>query len=378
MKFKKILASLIAVSITAASMLSCAGSAFAAGNAQMEYVKSILGKYLSDTEYASLEGVSLSDAFDLYDLETMTICNKNIFVAYHDNTVIGIMCVSLVNGEYCSTFQEFNSVCLQDAFDDGIDIAFCCKDGKALAYIDDTLYDIYTSNVENYTIENDTLISMSTPAISYVELETYAQRNSRSLVMVLQEMDYFKRVLNANIGDGICWCASIAVKYNYKHRLLSDDDDYKSATKVYATIRDSYESGLVTPIGNIQYITRGLSLFGLSDTYCQTSATVTAIFYELYRDNPVLIGVEGEDSNGKTTRHNLIIGKAVYNDDYSAIYTVADSNTSTAILTEVHVGNADSSNCSFYYSMPGSSIVYYDWYNTYSFLESNPHLTPGE
>lgn len=39
MKFKKILASLIAVSITAASMLSCACYAFAAGNAEMEYVR---------------------------------------------------------------------------------------------------------------------------------------------------------------------------------------------------------------------------------------------------------------------------------------------------------------------------------------------------
>ena len=375
LKLKRLLSGMIALSMVSVGVLQSAGTVMALESAEVTYVKNILGKYLSDTEYASLDNVTISEAFDLYDLETMQVCNKDVFVTYYNNTMIGIMCVSLVNEDYYSTYQECSSVCIQDAFDNGTNIAFCCSNDEALIFDGDNFYDMYTGLVINCNVENEDYIPLNSIAYAYNQLEDYAIKKARTIGTTLEDMDYFNRVRNVDIDGGICWAASIAVKYNYVNKCLEGDGDYKTATKVYAEVRDSYESGLVKPIGNIQYVTRGLRIYGLSDTYCQTSASVTAIYYELTYDNPVLISMAGTKSDGSVERHSLIIGGVVYNDNYSAVYTVADSNTPTSILTKVHVKDADSSYRSFYYTGVNSSIIYDDWYRTYSFSERNPYLS---
>ena len=42
-------------------------------NAQDTYAKEMVGVYLSGTDYETLEGVSLSEAVNLYDLENMEV-----------------------------------------------------------------------------------------------------------------------------------------------------------------------------------------------------------------------------------------------------------------------------------------------------------------
>lgn len=333
----------------------------------MMYVEEALGKYLSDTDYASLSGVTLSDAFELYDLETMETCNKDVFVAYYEDTVIGIMCVSSVDGGYYSTFRQQSPVCIQNAYDSEMDIAFCCNNGESLIFDGVNFYDTQTDEVTDYSFENELSMQLNSLDAEYGQFQPYVSSNARVSVVMNAELDsyYFHRVENQSINGGICWAASIATKYNYENGYLEGDSGYKDAMDVYTAISVATGS---TPVGTAHYYKIGLSMYGLLDTCYADSISGTAVYTELSHDNAVIIDVSGTGG-----AHSLVIGGMRYYDDNTAVYTVADSNFPE--LMEAYVdSNADLSSEDFKYGPEGYGFVFTNWYQTYSFRSENTHI----
>ena len=70
--FKKAVAGISALAMTA-TLSAVAAPAFAAENAQLESTKETLGSLLAGSEYASMEGISISEGTALRDLGSNTL-----------------------------------------------------------------------------------------------------------------------------------------------------------------------------------------------------------------------------------------------------------------------------------------------------------------
>ena len=74
-------------------------------NVEESYVKEAAGAYLHGTDYETLDGVSLSQAIDLYDLEDGTKYGSE-YITFYGESIIGILYVSERNGKYYSSWRE--------------------------------------------------------------------------------------------------------------------------------------------------------------------------------------------------------------------------------------------------------------------------------
>ena len=74
-------------------------------NAQDTYAKEMVGVYLSGTDYETLEGVSLSEAVNLYDLESGAKYGSE-YIAFYDESIVGLLYVANNEGEFYSSWRN--------------------------------------------------------------------------------------------------------------------------------------------------------------------------------------------------------------------------------------------------------------------------------
>ena len=147
-KTGKITKRFIAFSLAAlsATMLSgyCAEFAHAADLAvqtESEYVETVTSRYLLNTDYASMENVSVSNAIPCIDLETGERGIDEYAVFYND-TVIGLMAVGKVDGEYHSSFVAGGFEGIQKVFDESEKALLGFTDEQTFIYNGNSYYDL--------------------------------------------------------------------------------------------------------------------------------------------------------------------------------------------------------------------------------------------
>lgn len=377
MKIKRICSVAVAASLTGASLLYYSASAMPMGVAggsltipeddeEMIYVERVIGKYLRDTDYASLDGVCVSDAFPLHDLENSQICDKDIFVIYYKENVIGVLSVMECADSYYSVFRLTDVDCIQNAFDSKANIAFCCCNGESLMFDGSNFYNTQTGNLTDYILEDDSFVRLEPLDSIYGSLRQYAGNNTRGYYYCLEGT--IEPVANTyKYSKGICWAASIAAKYNYEHGYYKGGFGYVDAVNVFDCVEREYGS---RPTGIPACETLGLRHFGMYDTYYEGDVSATAIVAEIANDNPVLIGLKGSNKLSHITiYHSAMICGVEYNNDDSAMYEIVDPNCST-IQQAFVATNASESSSDFKYS-PDYLAEYYSWYSTSSYRPEN-------
>ncbi len=330
----------------------------------------MIGKYLSNTDYATLQDISISNEFALYNLKQMQICNKSIFVVFHGNTAIGILNVSLIEGKYYSTYRQIDSKCIQKLFDDNSNVAFGCYENESLIFDGESFYSTETDLLFENDFSGIDSIQLKPLEITYDQISSTAGNNARSISYSLADQMVIVPNTYKN-SEGICWAASIAMKYNFENGYNKGLMGYVDAVNVYDCLKR--ELGY-NPAGNTTCVKAGLGHFGMYDTYYKGDVSATAVVAEIYNDNPILASLKGtSDLTHTTIYHSVVICGVTYNSDDSAIYEIADSNTTTIQLAYVD-SNASSSSADFIYS-PDYLAEYYSWYQVYSYLPDNTHIT---
>ena len=130
-------------------------------NAQDTYAKEMVGVYLSRTDYETLEGVSLSEAVNLYDLESGAKYGSE-YIAFYDESIVGLLYVANNEGEFYSSWRNGPFEGLQRLVKDSSEFAigFTDEDG-VVAYSNNTIYNMYSGeeickNTDFYkSIESD-------------------------------------------------------------------------------------------------------------------------------------------------------------------------------------------------------------------------------
>lgn len=369
--WKRLASCITAVCLVSVSTLQITDriiTAEAVEDAETAYVTDAIVDYVKCTDYASVDEVELSTCLNYYDYSTMEVCGNAYVVSYCD-APIGIMYLNKTNGKYASSYSKGVPVCIQTAFAKGEDIALGCCNGEAVMYDGEDFFSTRTGQkLDGIEMENGTQ-SLSESAVEDVVL-TPADTVSRVVPIasvnsnvIIGTSVYVEPVPNETInGDGICWAASIAEKYNYENGVFEGDAGYKSARDVYNTITAIYGG---YQKGYDYVIKRGLLAYGLYSNCSNHSMNVTEVMTEIAHNNPILINIRGRNSSGKIVAHSVVVSGATYYDEGHALYTLADPNCEYEMLARVE--NAAYSGDDFSYLDKDHGFTFTEWYTTFSY-----------
>ncbi|WP_298483633.1 hypothetical protein [uncultured Ruminococcus sp.] len=377
-KWKCLVSGVIAVGFVAVGSLQYTDYVLAAeeaGNAEIAYVDDALSAYLSDTQYASMEDVSLSDAIPFYNFEDGTeyACE---YITYYGDDVIGLLYLEQIEGNFYSSFRSGDFTVVQEAYEDGDEVALGRYNDETLIYDGSSFYGVDSSEVVNANEIETSNISLNSLDQTHDNIANSFSSTGLSASCPVEV------VPNVSINGGLCWAAAIAAKYNYMNGLYEGDGGYVDAVDVNQTVINATGASSTVPLGYPVYIKQGLRCYGLLDSYVGSShssisdvtatratMTTTELFTELYWDNPVLITMSG--SGGK---HLMIISGVSCGTGNTAIYTVVDSNFPEPV--EVLYNNATSSTGDgFVYAAEGTpqysaygNKSFTRWCDTYSYV----------
>lgn len=363
-KIAKRFASLVlAVSCTAVCALQYTNNVMAlenGGNDSLyEYAEDMVANYLKGSEYASLKDISLSAPFDYYNFETMNVCG-NVYVVYHNDDVIGMLCIGEDTGEYSSSYLADDFECIQNAFEEGTDVAFGCYQQKVLMYDGDTYSKVDTD--QTVSVNDNGNITLSDVSPVYTGLDKTVDLVEPYSTVFSTSID-IKPVSNEIVGGvGICWAASIAAKYNYIHEYEKGDSGYLTARVVYDLIGNKLGG---TPSGTVTYMRSALNLFGLTNTYKAGALSGTAIYGELYQDNAVIASIATSDYS---SAHSVIIAGIRYTVDgnnANVVYQLCDSNFDGLKTTYQQEESPYNHSIKYYDSAYGFTFT--EWYQSYSY-----------
>jgi len=335
-------------------------------NLEFEYASDVVLDYMETNQEYSYNEIAISQAYEFYDFKTGNI-NGSEYIVFAENEVIGLMYVNMVNGEYCSSYREPENENITEAYKSSSKIAFGYADGKALLYYNNQYYDTNTDtyytldidmpdNIELETVEYNVITNE--PQITNYSISTRAFQND--LACQLNVLP----VANESINGGLCWCASIASKHNYKYGKLPTDSDYVYTIDVYNIVAGF--TGLSSPTGTINNTQMGLIGLGLTNSYKAGSLNMSEVYTELSNNNPIIISVSGTPG-----AHSLVLSGMTYDQsENTGTYTFADSNFSTPLTVSVSSAAVENGS-SFAYTSDVILAAYggnfTNWYQTYSY-----------
>lgn len=370
---KRIASCTVALSIIALNSLQFANCVVSAENVEdveLLYVENVVSRYLSTTEYSSMEDISISTAVPFYDFEDeKQVANE--YAVFYDDEVIGVLYVQNVEGEYQSSFRECQLEEFQSAYNEKTDIAIGTYEDETIVYdgVDFLSEEADEENICDLADNIDEKIVEAAPVeMLDVELQPVAYADT-SLSKVLT----VKPVPNNEKNGGLCWAASIASKYNYLHHYSESNSKYVDALTVNNRVRDYCGTKDNVSLGFPKYIIQGLGLYGLLNTYSgvqedyrdhqatRYTMSSTELYRELYWNNPVIISVFGS-----TGGHSLIISGVYCFSDGSAIYQIVDSNFSEPVLVNVTTDAAYTGD-TFVYANEAYGGKFTTWRATYSY-----------
>lgn len=364
---KRVLSGVMALSLVSVMAMQYTSNVLALENAEVDYLDEVMGKYLSGTDYASMDDVKLSAGINYYNFSTMQVCGK-VYIAYCGNDVIGMLNVGLEDGERYSSFNRCSFPAIQEAYDAGKSVALGCYDGQILLYDGEKFYNTMTSPVE--TVELSAVdVPLSALDCVYDDFDPYV-RIARSMIMGRTMFDV-DAVPNNSINGGICWAASVAAKYKYENTYIFNSDGSFEENEVNITALNVYYrvrkvTGLAAPAGTVENTRIALREYGLLDSYKDGGMSATKVYAEVENNNPIIITIAN-----KTACHSVIIYGVEYYDFDTAKYYISDCNfAGTDIeyeLTAEVRSNAASNWKDFNYYQSAYGMAFTDWTQTFSY-----------
>ena len=320
-------------------------------NAQDTYAKEMVGVYFSGTEYETLEGVSLSEAVNLYDLESGAKYGSE-YIAFYDESIVGLLYVANNEGEFYSSWRNGPFEGLHRLVKDSSEFAigFTDEDG-VVAYSNNTIYNMYSGeeickNTDFYkSIESDKVYPV------YDSLCEYAVTEDAELSSDFYNLNNGVQTTSVGIEDiildvtpvanetynnqGLCWAAAIAAKYNYTID-LDDDNESPYVTASQVRTAAAQETGNNYTAGTPKFITAGLKHYGLLHSYMYNTMNATEIYRELYWKNPIMMDLFTSTGTG----HTVLLCGIKFLSSNTAKYYIADSDYTKNGLVEVYVNSS--------------------------------------
>lgn len=353
-------------------------------NVEESYVKEAAGAYLHGTDYETLDGVSLSQAIDLYDLEDGTKYGSE-YITFYGESIIGILYVSERNGKYYSSWREGTFEGLQKLIEaqDEFAIGFT-EDNGVVAYSNSEAFDMCTGEIVCENVGVDSSVDLSRVYHQFESLDEYSRADTTKSDSPICGTDIAVQSANSDVPDeilavtpvanetyrnsGLCWAAAIAAKYNYTMDLKVGKKNAKHITASQARLGAAEETGNDYTAGTPRYITAGLKHYGLLHSYMYNTMNATEIYAEMYWKNPILIDLFTPTGTGHTV---LICGIKIIGTN-EAKYYIADSDYYKNGLIEVYVdSDAFSDGSEFVYTSDAFASDYAmnssKWAGTYSY-----------
>lgn len=318
----------LAAIITSCTVAPCFSSAVSNTdeeiNAQLEYAESAAALYLNSYDVDD-NSIYLSQPYNVYNLDEKESGN-DLYIVFEDDTIIGMLSVTEINGEFYSSF-EFNSFDgLQSVYDNNELISFVSSDEKLYVEESCEAYDVYDQNNTvsyNFSVTTEAELEKSYKVESAVSLySTSVHTYKKNLSVPI--------VQNESINGGLCWAAAIASKVDYLNTSTYIAHD------VYYILSGLYGS---TPYGVPLWITRGYSYFGISTTTLYRMLDCVEVLNSINSDNPIHI-----DLFNSSVGHSVLISGITINADGSGIYRLVDSNKMSYVdvIVPADVMTADS------------------------------------
>lgn len=367
-KWAKFTALVLSATCFSVNAMQCVNNIYASAvevedSSLHQYAEDMLVDYLDNSEYSSLEGVSLSSAFDYYNFETMSVCGT-VYVVYHNDDVIGMLCIGDDAGEYSSSYLDYEFPKIQKALDNNIDIALGCYNQRVVCYDGEAFVDLQT-NQDIEVNANSASVDIDSVSPCYTDLQdcvspiaTYA-----TPYMISLKID---SVPNEVVNDkGICWAASIAAKYNYVHKYKKGDTGYVTARNVYDIVGIKLGG---TPVGSVEYTRAALDCYGLTNTYKAYALSGTAVYGELYQKNPVIISISTSSTSKVQAAHSVVISGIILNAGTTSStvqYQLCDSNFEEIKTTTLKKESPYDESIEYFDAAYGCTFT--NWYQSYSY-----------
>lgn len=314
--------------ITSCTAVNCFSSAAYAESektdSKLEYAESAAALYLNSYDVDD-NSIYLSQSYNVYNLDEEENSN-DLYIVFEDDTIIGMLSVTEINGEFYSSF-EFNSFDgLQSVYDKNESISFVSSDEKLYVEESCEAYDVYDQNNTvsyNFSVTTEAELEKSYKVESAVSLySTSVHTYKKNLPVPI--------VQNESINGGLCWAAAIASKVDYLNTSTY------IARDIYYTLKGVYGS---TPSGIPLWITRGYDYYGISTTTLYRMLDCVEVLNSINSDNPIHI-----DLFNSSVGHSVLISGITINADGSGIYRLVDSNKMSYVdvIVPADVMTADS------------------------------------
>lgn len=350
-KLSKKCAAFIASIIFSCSITPCFPYAYAEeisqSELQLDYAKNILPTYLESYDVDN-DSIFISDSYGVYNIE-YEYAGDDIYIVFEDNTIIGMLSVSNINGDFYSSFEYSTYETLQNLYEDGEEIAFI-GDTQKLYVIDKS----ETFEIDNEVDNIDTSVNYNFVANSGVELERAYKVDIPQAVS--RQVISFKRNLSVPIvrnttvnGKGICWAAAIASKVNYLN-----NQNYL-ALDIFNSLASTYNA---IPAGTKEWTERGYEFYNIPCTYKGSMMNCVEVYNNIVNDIPIHISLTDDEVG-----HAVILSGITINTDGSGVYQLVDSNRSVPIDVSVSADTM-TADANFVYAT-SYGITFTSWYRSF-------------
>lgn len=346
-KFSKKCAAFLASAMLCCSITPCFSSVYAENIGSMElqlaYAECILPTYLKSYDIND-DSIYISDSYSVYNTES-DYAGNDIYIVFEDNTIIGILSVTNINGDFYSSFEYSTFDVLQNLYEDNEAITFIGNDQKLYVADESDTFEVY---------DNAESVNCNFAVNSGTELErTYKvdipQVMERQVVPVQRNLSV-PIVRNTTVNDvGICWAAAIASKVDYlKGTTLSALDVFNALATAYNTI----------PAGSKEWTECGYEYYNIPCTYKGSMMNCVEVYNNIVNNNPIHISLSSIDGN-----HAVILSGITINSDGSGIYRLIDSNRNAPVNVVVSADTM-TADADFVYST-NYGYVFTSWYRSF-------------
>jgi len=344
-KFTALMTAIISLSATVSIPVSAINATNNIIDTKLNYAETALATYLNSYGMSGSD-FYLSSAYDVYDMESGTAQNE-VYIAFDNEDVIGMLSITEVNGEYYSSFELNNFDTLQNLYDNDTRFNFVCND--------ECLY--IHNGIDTYSIDDDSITVEYN--FSTTSAEVLEKRNAVNVTSSKTRVHNYKKNLIVPIvqnesmnGRGLCWAAAIASRSDY-----IGGSTYV-AHDIYYILNGIYSG---TPIGTPLWIQRGYQYFQYSCTRADRMLNCIEIMNNIEINNPIHIDLYTSDAS---VGHSVLISGLTINSDGTGIYRLVDSNkmayVDVMVPADVMTGEND-----FVYATTYGYIFENCWYSYY-------------
>lgn len=279
---------------------------------EQEYIEMAMDKYLTSYN-VNRDAVYISDSYHVYNMDRDDSSNvrynpTDVYIVFEDNSIIGMLSVNKISGNYYSSFEYNTYDILQDIYDDEGFFSFVSQNEKLFVETNSNVYPIYGANDQ---------IQYDFSKTQEKKLDKSRKLSLSESTRELQSQLYQKNLLvpivpNESINGGLCWAAAIASKIDFLN------NDTLLAHDVFYDLEDEYST---TPEGYPLWIIRGYDYYNAPCTYLDRMLNCVEVYNNIQNDNPIHISLTGSGVG-----HSVLLSGITINTDATGIYRLVDSN----------------------------------------------------